>query len=395
MSATEKIRGVIYQTACRHLALRQLLFRGIYAATTARNIHWPRTRIRCSDSAALAAETPPACVIEPIRGAIALSTPRLLQSPDELPPLDTTYTLPGLYRTTFHRATVFAGVVLTADGRLPKDLCPDLGTPPDWHRVCELRRLPPAVRVQGELVVLSAFGNAFYHWVLDSLPRLSFLSGPPTGQILLENDSAFTREYLAMAGIAPDRILCPTAWSHFAPDRVIVPSLPGISGCPPPETVTFLRQLRDRALGTPGVPRPRRRLYVTRHGSRAVANEAEIRTRLARHGFEPIDAGAMSVRAQMAAFTDAEIVVGAHGGALTNLVYCAPGTPVIELMPASYINPCFRLLCWSAGLVYGGLTCPSVGHKYSVTAECARSYTVQGDALDRLVARGLRQLHAS
>ena len=337
---------------------------------------------------------PAAPVVEPVRDAISLSAPPLLQQPEKLPPLDPVYPLPRIYRTVFRDATVFSGgVVLTRDARLPKDLCPDLNTPPDWHRACELRRLPQAVRKEGDITVIAALGGGYYHWVLDSLPRLDFLPGPPTGTILIENDQSFQREYLSIAGIPPERILSPTAWSHFAPDRLIVPSLPGISGRPPPESVAFLRQLRDRALGVPAAAGRRRRLYLTRSGTgnRCVANESELRTRLSLHGFEPINAGAMGVKEQMAAFTAAEIVVGAHGGALANLAYCLPGTPVIELTPASYVNPCFRLLCWSAGLVYGCLVCPCAATRFDARASTEKNYIVPLDLLDELVNRGLRR----
>jgi len=106
---------------------------------------------------------------------------------------------------------------------------------------------------------------------------------------------------------------------------------------------------------------------------------------LARHGFEVIDVGVMNVKEQMAAFTDAEFVVGAHGGALTNLVYCVPGTPVIELTPASYINPFFRLLCWSAGLVYGCLGYPCTTERLATTALTEKNYIVPLDRLDALL----------
>ena len=43
-------------------------------------------------------------------------------------------------------------------------------------------------------------------------------------------------------------------------------------------------------------------------------------------------------------------MVGAHGAALTNLVFCQPGTRVLEMFGADYVNPCYRNLCAAAGL---------------------------------------------
>ena len=49
------------------------------------------------------------------------------------------------------------------------------------------------------------------------------------------------------------------------------------------------------------------------------------------------------------------MIVGAHGAALTNLVFCRPGTRVIELFSPRYVNPCYRDLCVAAGLSYAAV----------------------------------------
>ena len=51
----------------------------------------------------------------------------------------------------------------------------------------------------------------------------------------------------------------------------------------------------------------------------------------------------LEFRDQVALFRDAETVVAPHGGGLTNLVFCDPGTKVIELFPAANIDLYYRL----------------------------------------------------
>jgi FkbM family methyltransferase len=51
-------------------------------------------------------------------------------------------------------------------------------------------------------------------------------------------------------------------------------------------------------------------------------------------GFENIVPDELSVRQQLETFLGAEMVVGAHGAGLANIVVCRPGTKVLELMPA-------------------------------------------------------------
>ncbi len=52
----------------------------------------------------------------------------------------------------------------------------------------------------------------------------------------------------------------------------------------------------------------------------------------------------MSVKEQVKLFAEAELVVAAHGAALTNLVFCSPGTRIVELFPPDYVNVCFWAL---------------------------------------------------
>lgn len=82
----------------------------------------------------------------------------------------------------------------------------------------------------------------------------------------------------------------------------------------------------------------RQPIYVPR-GSvrmRRVVNEAEVMERMRARGFLIFDAGAHALADQVRTFRDASMVVGPHGAALTNIVYCDRGTPVVEVVPEGY-----------------------------------------------------------
>jgi capsular polysaccharide biosynthesis protein len=93
---------------------------------------------------------------------------------------------------------------------------------------------------------------------------------------------------------------------------------------------------------------------VSREGEsrRRVTNEAEVIDLVCGFGFEVVRPGEMTVGAQADLFSQADMVIGPHGGGLTNMMFCAPGTTIIEL-----ISPVFQVLCYwtlasSAGLHY-------------------------------------------
>ena len=77
-----------------------------------------------------------------------------------------------------------------------------------------------------------------------------------------------------------------------------------------------------------------RRLYISRAGAnkRKVVNEQELIEALAALGFESIEAESLRLADQARLFSEAELVVGAHGAGLTNILFAAPGTRVIEIL---------------------------------------------------------------
>ena len=46
----------------------------------------------------------------------------------------------------------------------------------------------------------------------------------------------------------------------------------------------------------------------------------------------------LSVAQQMTLFSQAEAIVGAHGSGLANLVFCSPGTAVVEMFSPNYLR---------------------------------------------------------
>ena len=95
-----------------------------------------------------------------------------------------------------------------------------------------------------------------------------------------------------------------------------------------------------------------RRLYVSRRDStkRRLENEVEIEAALVRHGFSIVTLTGVSFPDQVRLFRNVEIVVGPHGAGFANLLFCQPGTRVIELTPSTYVNPRFVRLSKVCGL---------------------------------------------
>jgi capsular polysaccharide biosynthesis protein len=107
-----------------------------------------------------------------------------------------------------------------------------------------------------------------------------------------------------------------------------------------------------------------RRLLVKRLGTtRTINNFGEVEAFLHPLGFETVWLEGASIEEQVLMFQRAEFVVGAHGAGLTNLLFCEPGTKVIEFMPTSEMRPFFWVISEKLGLRHAMQFCPSVEGK--------------------------------
>jgi len=100
--------------------------------------------------------------------------------------------------------------------------------------------------------------------------------------------------------------------------------------------------LRHYGIAT-AVSGPGKRLYISRGGAavRRVTNEPEIMAMLSRYGFESVEPSVIPFGQQAELFRSADIIVAPHGAALANLMFCRPGTCVLEFFPADYVDDCY------------------------------------------------------
>jgi capsular polysaccharide biosynthesis protein len=108
-----------------------------------------------------------------------------------------------------------------------------------------------------------------------------------------------------------------------------------------------------------------KRIYVTRgnqRNTRRFVRETELLSGLEKRGFAVVDPGSLSVQDQIDHFAAADVIVGPHGAALTNLVFAKEGARVLELFGPKYVKACFWTL--TANI-------PDVEHRYLVGGSAA------------------------
>jgi capsular polysaccharide biosynthesis protein len=185
-------------------------------------------------------------------------------------------------------------------------------------------------------------GRNYYQWWLDCLPRAWIADKWPSTRgcplLMPPLERPFQEESLALLGWEDRVRIIDEPVERFPRLLFVTGFLLGSSQAISPLLRDWAAFCRQRlGLGASG-NRPRgsmgRRIYISRRTAtkRRVVNEQELIDALGAIGIESIESETLSLTEQMRLFSEAELVVAAHGAGLTNILFAAPGTRVIEIL---------------------------------------------------------------
>lgn len=284
------------------------------------------------------------------------------------------------------------GHILTQDGTLLADL--SIQHPDSFYQDGNWQGLPGTFQepkpLAGTTCVLASnwAGSNYFHFLFEMLPRCEMVrrSGIPMDSIdqFVVNYLNFDVCWQALGefGIGAERVRHCHETSVFACEHVIATSSLRGTGHTRKWVCDWLKQ----TFGPPAHTRQQgTRLYIGRDDAnrRHLENQAELLQVLSPLGFQPINWDGRSIREQAALFAKAEIIVGLNGAALTNLVFCKPGTRVLVLHHPGKLSRYFYELCHTLYLDYYYL----VGEIKDRTTsyEYATDYAVNPSALAALL----------
>lgn len=256
-----------------------------------------------------------------------------------------------------------SGALLSATGDLlARDVSGDLGKPFERHWLLDFQKLRPPEPFPGTTAIAAVnLGGGYCHWLLEEFPRLLRIIPDAVDNIVAHATTPFAREALALRG-GRERIVPVRRTAHWQTGPLLVPSLADSPGTPSPATVNLLQTwARDHGLDQPARSSAfGERLYLSREKARRrrVTNEPALWAELSARGFAKIILEELPWPEQIAALRAARVIVAPHGAGLANLVFCTPGTRVVELVGRDYFNPVFWRLSALAGLDYQALPAP-------------------------------------
>jgi capsular polysaccharide biosynthesis protein len=238
------------------------------------------------------------------------------------------------------------------------------------------------VKVQRATWVIERVYHNYSHWLTAHLPKLLLLkSRDMLDDVLLPPDRpAFVDDSMRAVGIEPEQ------FATFDPSRPLrVAELTVL------ETDRFrpelLRSVRE-AVVNKAERQPWRRLYVSRAKAsrRRLLNEDELWPLLEQAGFERVFLEDHPFDAQVRLMQEAAVVVAPHGAGLTNVMFCAPGTGVVEIADLSFPNPNFYAVASAAGLRYAIVEAEGVGDVHPLEKDLRVDVAAVSNALECILS---------
>jgi len=209
----------------------------------------------------------------------------------------------------------------------------------------------PSLQIKEGVLLSCGHDNNYFHWLVECLPKLvlidelddlkQFKDVPlliPSGlhrnlETALKRININDRQLIHLepnAACRVERLIFPSALSRII-DRY--------QGSPVFDVDIVLSHKWISKVGQ-GLKKDRqsdqipwRKLFLSRKkGLRALGNLEELEFLLLRQGFQIIDLENMSLDFQIELFSQASLIVAPTGAALTNMLFCRPGTKVVVLM---------------------------------------------------------------
>ena len=247
-----------------------------------------------------------------------------------------------------------ASCVVTQEGRLIDELVPAL-SPMRLSGVIPVSSEPGSIDGLDEAFVLPDNNGwrSHYHTVVNICSSLFFYERLElTCDVIVPGElTRAQREILRVSGVGGARRV-------FSADDVSCVPI-GRAYCGGKIGGQLLREwyrtVTSRLLGTEASRAPGTVLYISREDAitRTLADEDRLQDELSRRfGTRIAHMENLSFDAQVRAVCGARVLIAPHGAGLTNLIFAAPGTWVIELLPDRHARQTFRDLAAVAGHRY-------------------------------------------
>lgn len=229
--------------------------------------------------------------------------------------------------------------------------------------IAHLRNLiRPTKEISEAVWVTDDWSVGYFHWLSDVIPKILIArhQSEDCGILLpshLQNLD-LVNESLSILGIKNISFV-PTG-SNVRVARLFRPIHTPVSGDYIVPIIRSVRRIFSSSVLSKG---EYRRIYISRRlaKKRHIVNEGEVERILDEYDFKLVETEKMSFRQQIELFAGCEHLVSIHGAGLTNMLFMAPDTQVLELRkPDKTVPNCFFNLASALRIKYYYQMCPAV-----------------------------------
>ncbi|MDP3444046.1 MAG: glycosyltransferase family 61 protein, partial [Ignavibacteria bacterium] len=213
----------------------------------------------------------------------------------------------------------------------------------DFFWPCEACEGPPGVSksaceaIKGRVAALPGLGASnYYHWMVDILPKLKMLQDAHVEYdwlyVTVDPKLPFEKRTLELLGVDFNKVINSIEHPNIEADLLIAPSFPSAPLYSPRWVIDYLRsEMFSRV--RPATINLSKKVFISRNKSnyRQISNEEDLFNRLKDIGFQRYYLEDLSVDDQIQLFAHADQIVAPHGAGLANLIFCKPGTAVVEI----------------------------------------------------------------
>jgi len=217
------------------------------------------------------------------------------------------------------------------------------------------------------LLITPVPSSNYYHWMVDVLPRLILakdlgLKDFDQRKIILhKKEKAYEIEALQLLGIPVSNIIRLSPFETVSVEDMIVPDFYlSFSEKPFPWWKKKLIDEFKQVVIAAEEPKTLKKIYCLRgkQKTRQLIGEEHLISILKEKGFVILDPAKMTLKEQIGSLAGAEVVIALHGAALTNIIFCAKGTRIIELRSTHYPQEYFSGIAKTYDLLFETVSIP-------------------------------------
>ena len=207
-------------------------------------------------------------------------------------------------------------------------------------------------KIKGKVFNLSqgGSGNNYFHFIFDIIPKIYLLINKKKlneiDYYYLTNPKRWQIEILKILGIKDDKILDSKIYNHIHAEEIYAVDHPwyekgyiqyNLNKLPKwimhENRKTFLKSITKNR---------NKRIFLDRSNSSfnhcQIENLDEITKLALRKKIKTYKPEQLSFKNQIKLFNNSSLVIGAHGAAFTNIIFCRPNTKIIEIIPSDHPN---------------------------------------------------------